>query len=309
MSKADPIILQLQQDLLALGIDPGPVDGLPGSKTRGAAHTAAQRLGLKDFTGKEIPPNLIEQIKAAAEIERQEIEFPPHFLDVSEDAAPGWREGYRPLSDVEGIVLHQTGCPLPEVPQHEVSYYLKGGELSQIYTPSLCRWAKQWVNSDQDGKRIYSALKTHLGITYAGRILKIHPWEQWGWSAQSGSKNFINIELAGLFCGVEGDISTRPGAPASWKIQSVTPAQIEAAKSLIRFLVRYFRARGARMWFLGGHRQFTWDRDPDPGSKAWQEIVLPLHEELGLSDGGEGWVRGKGHKIPREWNPAYSASY
>src|SRR5687767_11971314 len=103
MSKApDPHILQLQQDLLALGIDPGPLDGLMGSKTRGAAHTAAQRYGLPDFTGSEIPDALVDAVRNAAEMERQEIELPPKYLDVSEDAAPGWREGYRPLSDVEG---------------------------------------------------------------------------------------------------------------------------------------------------------------------------------------------------------------
>jgi hypothetical protein len=298
-------ILQLQTDLSALGIDPGPLDGLPGSRTRGAAHTAAQRLGVKDFTGGEIPPELVAAIHQAAEAERTPLARPARYLDLSQVSAPGWREGYRPLSEVVGVTLHQTGCPLPEVSDAEVEAYVASGALSR-QTPALLRWSRHQTQIEPPR---YQALKTHYGITYSGRILLIHPLEQWGWSAQSLSRSTISIEVAGFFEGVDGDPRTRPGGPASWHTQRATDAQLSACRELIRYLYRWFLGRGVTLTRCYAHRQATNDRTPDPGSRVWQGVALPLQHELGLTDGGEGYVRGRGQPIPRAWCPAYSAPY
>jgi peptidoglycan hydrolase-like protein with peptidoglycan-binding domain len=296
----DPKIEQLQEDLLELGIDPGPIDGRVGSKTRGAAHTAAQRNGLTDFTKTDIPDALIAQIHQLAQIARHPLALPREYLDLSEDAAPGWRESYRPTKDITGVTLHQTGCPLTDIPDAEIAHYKATGELTLAKTPSLMRWAKH--NIALPGKPAkYVSLKTHLGVTYSGKKLQFHPFEVWGWSAQSFSYSTISIEIAGLFLGVEGDPKTRPAAPLSWKIQRITDAQVEAVKELIRYL----KYRFPTIHYLYMHRQATDDRDPDAGSEVCQKVSIPLQNELGLSDGGRGFVKGKGHPIPGVWDPRY----
>ena len=301
-------VLQLQTDLLSLGIDPGPLDGRMGSRTRGAAHTAAQRLGLTDFTGGAIPPELVAGIHTQTEARRQPPPAPAGFLDVSEDAAAGWREGYRPLSQVVGVTFHQTGCPMPDVSDAEFAYYQANHEFSRKDTPALLRWAKHQISKPGEPVKSVS-LKTHFGIPYSGKILQIHPLDVWGWSAQRASRKTFSIEIGGFFEGIFGDPTTRPGGPASWKTQTPTPAQIEAAKNLVRWLYAYFKKLGLTLKFVFGHRQFTNDRTPDPGDVVWRLIVLPLCAELGMTDGGEGYVEGKGQKIPYDWNPAYSAGY
>jgi len=212
-------------------------------------------------------------LHAIAEQRRAPVPPPVGYHDFSDVCTlKEWRKKERPWSSIKGVTLHQTGCPMSESPS---------------------RW--------------YS-LKAHYGVTYSGKIYRIHPQTSFGWHAQGLSHGEIGIEIAGLFLGVEGDPSTRPGAPKAWGTHSVTPAQVEATKALIRYLRLLVASHGGALTEIHAHRQAApkddpkAGRKPDPGSKVWQEVALPLMAELGLSDGGPGWTTGKGEPIPLEWD-------
>lgn len=305
---SNPQIVQLQTDLLFLGFPPGGIDGLVGPKTKGAAHDAAVQYKLAPPSGTTIPASFITDIHAKVlEIKNAPITLPPKLINLTRVAAAGWRKGPRAWADIYGATLHQTGCPLTDIPQKEIDFFLKNDAITQKDTPGLMRWAKQRAVDkdgqpafDAQGNPIYVSLKCPFGITYSGIILQIHPVDVFGWHAQGQSHHNVGIEIAGFFAGVEGDPKTRPGGPANWKIQSVTPAQIEACKALLRYLAQLLRAHGSQLRILDPHRTATNDRQPDPGSKVWQLIAIPMMEELGLTTGG---VTGKGMAIPTLWDP------
>ncbi len=197
--------------------------------------------------------------------------LPPQYHDFSDMCTlKEWRKKERPWSVIKGVTIHQTGCPMSESPS---------------------RW--------------YS-LKAHYGITYSGKIFRIHPETSFGWHAEGQSHHNVGIEIAGFFCGVEGDIKTRPSAPASWKVQSVTPEQIVAAKELIRYIARLLAHYGSALELIQPHRMATDSRRPDPGSKVWQEIALPMLAELGADIGK---ATGKGMPIPEAWGGAAGVKY
>jgi len=116
--------------------------------------------------------------------------------------------------------------------------------------------------------------------------------------AQGHSHGNVGIEVAGYFCGVEGDLSTRPSAPASWKVQSMTEAQAIALKELVRYLSRLLLHHGSRLTEIEPHRTASATRRPDPGSRVWG-VAVELIKELGCS---EGQVSGDGLPIPDAWS-------
>ncbi len=264
-------VLQLQKDLLSLGYDPGPLDGLMGSKTRGALHDFHDAFAMEPTA----EPAQSERIHDHAEFKRAQtkIPYPPNYSDLTAQASTEPRKGARPWKQVTGVTLHQTGCPMGE---------------------SASRWY---------------GLKAHYGVTYSGQIYRVHPENELVWHAQQLSKTEIGIEISGFFCGIEGDQKTRPGGPASWMVQSVTSEQIAAVKELVRYLHKLLVSNGSGLDFIHAHRQATDDRTPDPGSKVWKEIALPLMTELSLSDGGPGWVVGKGMPIPKDWDSSRTEKY
>lgn len=264
---ADPKTLQLQQDLVTLGYDPGPIDGLMGSRTRGAAHEAAQDRAC-DWTGGAIPSSLYAVLHEAAQSARATgpLPLPPHYYDLTPRASQGWTRHARPWSAIKGITLHQTGCPMSEA-------------------------ASRWYS-----------LRAHYGVTRGGLIYRVRAETDFGWHAQSLSHDTIGIEIEGFLCGIDGHLETRPSGPASWEVQRATDTQIAQVKELVRYLKRLVQLHGGQLGGLYAHRQATDDRTADPGSRIWQEIALPLMAELGLSDGGPGYVRGKGQPIPDVWS-------
>ena len=257
---SDPKIRQLQQDLTTLGYNPGPIDGLMGSKTRAALFTYAI-----DTRQDESQPSTWAQAHEAAEAKRATIpQFPPGYADFSDFCTNlGWRKKERAWSEIRGVTLHQTGCPMGESPS-------------------------RWYD-----------LKAHYGITYSGKIYRIHPETSFGWHAQGQSHANIGIEVAGCFCGVEGDPKTFPGLKG-WSIQSMTEAQGLAIKALVRYLAQLLEYHGSKLKEIEPHRTATNTRKPDPGSKVWR-VALELIQELGC---GDGQVTGDGEPIPEAWDPA-----
>ena len=271
------LIYQLQKDLHTLHFDPGVLDGQWGSHTRGACHDAKEKYPTLPEVTSPPSPEFCSAVRELAKAEEAKqpsrLMLPPNYLDLTAMASTGWKKCDRPWSQISGVTLHQTGCPYPSAPS---------------------RWY---------------GLKAHYGITYEGGIYRIRKETDFGWHAQQLSKTDIGIEIAGFFCGIEEDLKTRPGGPKDWAVQSVTDRQIEAVKDLMRYLAQLLLVNGSALRFCHAHRQATDDRQPDPGSKVWQEIALPMMAELRLSDGGDGWTIGRGMKIPHEWDERRSAKY
>ena len=83
----------------------------------------------------------------------------------------------------------------------------------------------------------------------------------------------------------------------------LTPEAVEATKALIRWIVAEVAAHGGQVRALVAHRQSSATRRNDPGSAIWQAVALPMHAELGLSDGGVGFAIDGGKPIPEAWDP------
>lgn len=192
------------------------------------------------------------------------------FHDRRETAAqahgPGgkWKVRGRALKDVTGVCLHQTACLLGERPE---------------------RW---------------DTVGAHFGVTRSGKVIWLHGEDRLvmhgnGWNAKT-----IGIEIDGLYAGVEGDPSTvwdDPSTPSRERGMTVTPEAMSAARELVRWLC----TRNTGIKVLVAHRQSSKDRRNDPGSEIWRQVALPLHAELGLSDGGVGFEIG-GYAVPESWD-------
>ncbi len=306
--------LQLQNDLKTLGLDPGPLDGTWGNKTAKACIAAVVKYPTQLPSINSIMSESFQKALHALANPQKITFLPPKFVDLTAVAATGWRKKTRKYTDVNSVTLHQTGCPLTDIPDKELRFFADHQILTPQDTPCLMRWAKHRTIGkdgkpavDKAGNPVYTALKAPFGITYSGIILQIHNITDFGWDAQGLSHNGVGVEFAGLFCGEEGFPETRPGAPASWKTQSITLEQILSGRELIRYVHRKLSDEGSRLEYLHAHRQAAPRNDPknarppDPGSLTWFEVAVFMMAELGLSDGGPGWILGTGEPLPDSW--------
>lgn len=269
---ASPKILQLQKDLLFMGFNPGPLDGSLGSRVKGACYDAAE--SLKVANPKAIDDAYITFIhEARGKLPVPPVPYPNEYYDLSHLASQGWKRKDRTWANIDTIVLHQTGAPMGSDPD---------------------RWL---------------GLRAHYGITRNGIIYRVRKETDFGWHAQGLSHKGIGIEISGFFLGDENDKKTRPGGPPEWAVNSITPEQVDAVKQLVRYLVALVAHHGGKIKYILPHRVATDDRTFDPGSLTWQLVAIPLLAELGLSDGGPGWIYpgSSGEPIPGCWVPGDAA--
>lgn len=201
------------------------------------------------------------------------VAIPAQVVDMRAQAAKESNKSYgrRKWSRVTGVCLHQTACVL--------------GERNE-----------RWLN-----------VGCHVGITRSGKILWLHDFDKLvihghGWNAQT-----VGFEIDGLYAGIQGDPRTvwdDRSTPQHEQGMSIRPEQMDAARVAVRWVYDTIASRWGKMRALVAHRQSTDDRRTDPGSAIWQAVALPLHKELGLSDGGPGFVLGKGQPIPEAWDPS-----
>jgi N-acetyl-anhydromuramyl-L-alanine amidase AmpD len=194
------------------------------------------------------------------------------FFDLRSQASREHVYAKRSWKAVTGVCLHQTACVLGERPQ---------------------RW---------------NTVGCHVGITRSGKVIWLHDFEEvvvhgHGWNAQT-----VGIEIDGTYAGIEGNLKTfwRPKDDPNRKPQSPTPQAIEAVKATVRWICAEVARHDGKVKVLVAHRQSSKNRQSDPGSALWQAVALPLHKELGLTDGGKGFKLGTGYPIPEAWNPAYT---
>ncbi len=267
---------KLQRALLALGY-PLPrwgADGDLGVETLGAFWLFLRDHGNEADTEPELITDREQELLYTVHAQLPEVigpalADPTKFHDIRDSAKQTWVRGKRPWNRVTGITLHQTACVMGERPQ---------------------RWG---------------TLGAHIGITREGRVIWVHDFDKLCVHANNFNARTVGIEMDGTYEGVEGNERTfwRPKDEPNRRPQVPTAELIEAAKATVRWIRDEVARHGGRIELLVAHRQASVDRQSDPGSALWQRVALPLHEELGLSDGGAGYTVGDGLPIPEAWDP------
>lgn len=304
----------LQEDLVALGYKlpwstrpDGTLDGDLGAETLNAANMALRLEQYHDADPKTVNDDEQAYVKALRRLVEQPpaAAVPPASPDMAAEAAAfdparfqatlidlrkhhqprvtvdGVAKAYsppsRPWSEFTGITYHQTACDMGE---SEARYYSIGAHFVVLRSGRVL-----WMC---DPNR----------IVYHGN----------GWNARC-----VGVEVNGLYPGLEDDPGTAdnealkttwddPTTPAREKPMSVTPQAMASLRNLTRWLRWYGKQNGAKVDFLVAHRQSSMDRENDPGQAIWRQAAVPLHAELGMSDGGVGFTIG-GYAIPEKWDP------
>lgn len=156
------------------------------------------------------------------------------------------------------------------------------------------------------GERIerYDNTGAHVVVLRSGRWIHLHDLNKNvahgnGWNAQCWS-----IEINGLFAGeVGGHVWDDPSTAIREKPMTPTPIQLQRTIEIVRWGASVIAANGGEMKVLCAHRQSSKDRPDDPGQEVWRGSALPVMAELGLTDGGVGFVIGTGRPIPETWDP------
>ncbi len=181
-----------------------------------------------------------------------------------------WRVRSRPWRQVTGTCLHQTAC-------------LLGERLER-----------------------YDTVGAHVAITRGRKVIWLHDFDREVAAANGWNAGTVSIEIDGLYAGVEGDISTvwdDPSTTHREQPMALPPGVGDVGQRVVRWIHDRVNARGGRHRVLVAHRQSSESRQSDPGEAPWKAIALPLHAELGLSDGGVGFKIGDGRPIPEAWDP------
>ncbi|RPH65016.1 MAG: N-acetylmuramoyl-L-alanine amidase [Acidobacteria bacterium] len=179
-----------------------------------------------------------------------------------------WKTTGRKWNRVTGITLHQTASLLGERPE---------------------RW---------------DTVGCHVGITRAGKVIHLHGFDRWVAHGNAWNDQCVGIEIDGLYAGIEGDESTVWDDPSTARRETgmtPTPEAIKAACDTVRWICAEVERHGGKVHALVAHRQSSMSRRNDPGSALWKAVALPMHAEIGLSDGGVGFKLG-GSAIPEVWD-------
>lgn len=273
-----PAVTEVQTMLLALGY-PLPrfgADGNLGLESLGAMDTFLREH--KEFL---IHPDDDTMVFADEEIELLRRVYghpspilPPEtaglWVDRRSFASNKRDYGVRPWTRITGTCLHQTACEMGE----------------------------------REGR--YNEIGAHFVVLPSGKALWMHDLTRLIVAANGWNTQTVSIEIVGLFAGIEGDPHTVWDDPST-KLREIARAPTEAQMNSTRWLVRWIHAEiarhGGKHNALVAHRQASASRESDPGSAIWNGVALPLHAELGLTDGGVGFTLGDGLPIPESWDP------
>jgi hypothetical protein len=194
-------------------------------------------------------------------------DYPGKIYHLRKHPRPRLYAGIRGWDEIDGVVLHQTGCKMPRDPEG---------------------WKR---------------LNAHVGVTSEGTVVIVNDPTVKIWHAQKLSRRTIGIEIAGNFHGIEGDPGTlwEGGGPAA----TLGPNQKMGCDVALAWVEQMFRHNHQEWKYIYAHRQSSKTRSGDPGSEIWQQVAMPWIKRLGLSDGGEYYRIGSGRKIPRDWNADY----
>ena len=137
----------------------------------------------------------------------------------------------------------------------------------------------------------YRKVTAHFVIAPDGGVAQLHPLSARLSASHGFNARSVAIEFAGNLQSVNG----RWWRPETYGRNTLTDAQIEAGRRLLRLL----RAQGVR--FVLAHRQSDADRGNDPGPEIWSQVGQWAVAELEMSDGGPGYFIDTGYPIPNSW--------
>lgn len=270
-----PAVTRLQELGDSVGIDTGANDGIFGPQTLKAVLRIQAFLNVKvdGWCGPVTWGALLDHIDAAKSKKRIRS---GRIVDISTDHSPPKRFGWiRSIAQIDSVVVHQTGCEMPQNPTG---------------------WART---------------NAHYGITQEGLAILINPPQYMIWHAQGLSRYSLGIEIEGNFEGVEGDSKTlwaAGGGP-----NNLNTDMLRAAAIIYEHMQAMFIAAETKLRHVHAHRQSYINRRADPGSEIWQRIAMPMIEASGATDGGPDFRVGStgngGLAIPRAWNSDYTAKY
>jgi len=269
-------VKRLQEFGDQLGFDYGDNDGIFGSDTKDSVVAMQENFGLEadgvcgPKTWKAILNALDSNYTGFDENDSNAL-----IVDIrGMHPHPKLYKCSREWSDIEGVVIHQTGCKMPLNPE---------------------KWGR---------------LNAHIGVTREGRVVLVNDFKDWIWHAQGLSKRSIGIEIAGNFPGIEGNMKTLwkgGGGP-----HALTAGQMEGLETVLHLIKAEFMLARVPWKYVNVHRQSAPSRVADPGSEIYKKIVIPWMEFLGATDGGPDFFTGKkkkGNPVPKEWNPNYKYGY
>lgn len=269
----------LQASLMRLGYELPKygADNDLGFETWHALEDAARDLdwlqldpdeGLEESAS--IAKGLVAAIHMAADAvdcpEPEGLVYGAKFIDITKDHDGKHIKKWRPWENITGIVLHQTGVMMSNTPKR------------------------------------FRKLRAHMGFIVADKptILLVNPLTAYMYHGNSLNKSTVGFEINGNFRGIEGNDGTYwkgGGGP-----DSVTAGQIAAVRAGIQWVCDQVGKNGNKLEYIYAHRQSNANKPSDPGSKVWEECGVWAQDELGLSDGGAGFISGKGRAIPGDWD-------
>lgn len=174
---------------------------------------------------------------------------------------------------IRGVMLHQTGCWMPEDPN------------------------------------VWRRINAHVGITRAGVLILMFPFEMLIWHGNGLTRPTIGVEIAGLFRGVESD--PRSYWPREATTHEFNAEQERACEALYYIVAHEFEKHGGKWAFVYAHRQSSDMRMSDPGESVWKKIALDWKARAGgaLRDGGPTYKVDSGKPVPSDWDPSYPAKF
>lgn len=120
----------------------------------------------------------------------------------------------------------------------------------------------------------------------------------------------LGVEIAGRFEGLLGDRSTLwcPDGRGTCVPTRVTDEVVQGWRAAIVHVVELARTEGHPLVDLFAHRQSSETRRSDPGEFLWEQVAIPVADEVGLKI-HPNRVWGSGRRLPEQWDPLGEARY
>lgn len=306
-----------QQQLKAVGFDPGPIDGKPGSKTQKAVKAFQDLAGLEPDgawgpkTQRAMEERLLPSRDGGANLttprppKYEEMVGATEFLDaafwrcfvdltqksnVVDEKGRHRRKGVRKHSALKREVWHQTSF--------------------STWLPHLVLMAKQgWSN--------YHKINAHVcfDTDTDGSIILVHNFFYYLHTANHFNPDCLSFEVMGNFEGVLGAGNWyKPekfgrGRPSGMQLvrcrqfklwlldPELGPKDEDLPKPLLEWRLGC-RKHGNPLKWSNAHREGTDGRGLDCGSELWYHVVYWGFETTSITHGPK---RGNGEDIPDAW--------
>jgi len=279
-------VKELQQALLQLGYElpKHGADGTVNFETIGEIEDFAEDHGGEDVVNDTwewwldlgAVAGVVSRITSmAAQVTTPRASLEVDFHDITNLHPRKASKGQRPWKQITGITLHQTGIML-------------GNNLKR-----------------------FESLRAHIGILRLDRptIVQVYPYNVLLHHGNAFNRPDVGIEINGCFEGIDGRKRTAWKGGYKTEPHRCTDEQITATREAIRRICAEVEAHGGEVLHIHAHRQTSATRRSDPGSRVWQEVGIWAQDELGLTDGGDGYTLRNGLAIPKEWDPKRTGKY